>query len=193
MVRGMGNVVPFPVELEGSAPRSRTLMERLFVRAPRIFAALSALVLRLKPGSRLKRALMRQTIGLGFAAFNRRDFDPVFIQFAADIEYEAPAGASALGFSGKIQGRDALRSAYEETFEHWESWEITPAWMLDLGEVLAILGTTRVRGRESGVELAEEWASVYVMRGGLVARQRDFIGWTEALAAVGVDPEVLPD
>jgi ketosteroid isomerase-like protein len=191
MVRDMGNVVPFRVELGGSAPRSRTLLERLFVRAPGVFAALSALVLRLRPGSRLKRALMGQTITLGFAAFNRRDFDPVFVQFAPDIEYEAPAGAHALGFSGTIRGREALRSAYEDTFEHWEMWEIHPAWILDRGDMLAVLATSRVRGRESGVEIAEQWASVYRMCGGLVAHQRDFIGWEKALAAMGAGPELL--
>ena len=189
MVRGMGNVVPFRVELAGSAPRSRTLLERAFVRAPGAFAALSAVVLRLRPGSRLKRALMRQTITLGFAAFNRRDFDAVFVQFAPDIEYGAPVGAHALGFSGTIRGREALRSAYEDAFEHWATWELHPAWMLDRGDMLAVLATSRVRGRESGVEIAEQWASVYRMRGGLVAQQRDFIGWEKALAAMGLGPD----
>lgn len=64
--------------------------------------------------------------------------------------------------------------------------------MLDLGDVLAVLGASHVCGRESGLEIAEEWASVCVMRGGLVAHQRDFLSWEEALRAIPVDPDAVP-
>jgi len=60
------------------------------------------------------------------------------------------------------------------------------------GDTLAVLGASHVRGRESGLEIAEEWASVYEIRGGLVAHQRDFLSWEEALRAIPVDPNTVP-
>lgn len=188
----MGKVVAFRLELESPPRDSRTLYEQLIVRKPDLYRILSSLSMRLTPGSRLRRALLRESVPFGFAAFNRRDFDPVFVQFAQDIEYEAPAGAHALGVSGTIHGRDALREVYEDALEHWTWWQITPAWMLDLGDTLAVLGASHVRGRESGLEIAEEWASVYEIRGGLVAHQRDFLSWEEALRAIPVDPNTVP-
>jgi hypothetical protein len=93
---------------------------------------------------------------------------------------------------GTIHGREALRRAYADTFEDWGRWEMAPAWVLDLGNVLVVLTAISLRGRGSGVELESEWASVYEMRGGLVARQQDFLSWEQALRAANVDQNELP-
>jgi ketosteroid isomerase-like protein len=188
----VGRVVAVRVAIAEPPRNSRTLDERLFVRLPAIYRALSRVVMRLTPGSRLRRALLRRSVASSFAAFARRDFELVLLLFADDIEYEAPADAQTVGFSGTIRGRSALADAYLESVEDLERWEITPGWMLDLRNVLVVLGTSRIRGRESGLELEEEWASVYALRRGLVARQQDLRSWREALGAVQVDPNAVP-
>lgn len=153
----MGKVVAFRLELESPPRDSRTLYEQLIVRKSDLYRILSSLSMRLKPGSRLRRALLRESVPFGFAAFNRRDFDPVFVQFAQDIEYEAPAGAHALGVAGTIHGRDALREVYEDALEHWTWWQITPAWMLDRATrspswapAMSVVAKAASRSRRSG-------------------------------------------
>jgi ketosteroid isomerase-like protein len=188
----VGRVGAVRIAIAAPPRNSRTLDERLFVRYPAIYRALSRVVMGLTPGSRLRRALLRRSVASSFAAFARRDFELVLLLFAHDIEYEAPAGAQIVGFSGTIRGRSALAEAYVESVEDLERWEITPEWMLDLRNVLVVLGTSRIRGRESGLELEEEWASVYALRGGLVARQQDLRSWGEALTAVQADPNAVP-
>jgi ketosteroid isomerase-like protein len=188
----VGRVGAVRIAIAAPPRNSRTLDERLFMRDPAIYRALSRVVMSLTPGSRVRRALLRRSVASSFAAFARRDFELVLLLFAHDIEYEAPAGAQIVGFSGTIRGRSALAEAYVESVEDLERWEITPEWMLDLRNVLVVLGTSRIRGRESGLELEEEWASVDALRGGLVARQQDLRSWGEALRAVRADPNTVP-
>ncbi|MEA2330073.1 MAG: SnoaL-like domain [Thermoleophilaceae bacterium] len=162
------------------------------MRFPVVYRRLSALVMRLQPRSRLRQALLGRSVASSFPAFNRGDFERVLVAFASDIEYVAPAGIQALGMPGTIRGRDALGRAYADTFEDWGRWDMAPAWVLDLGNVLVVLTAISLRGRGSGVELESEWASLYEMHGGLVGRQQDFLSWEEALRAAKVDQNELP-
>lgn len=86
MVGRMGKVVAFRLELESPPRDSRTLYEQLIVRKPDLYRILSSLSMRLKPGHDSGARSCGESVPFGFAAFNRRDFDPVFVQFAQDIE-----------------------------------------------------------------------------------------------------------
>jgi ketosteroid isomerase-like protein len=181
-----------PVEPERSGRRRRTVDERLMVRFPSIYRALASRLLRSRPpSSRLRRSLMTRSIAASFAGFNRGDFRRVFIGFADEVDYRAPAGVASLGAEARVHGRDELEQSYVLAAEGWDEWAMTPAWMLDLGETLVVLSRNKVRGRVSGLRLDTEWASVYEFEGGLVARQWDYLSWEEALDSVGLGCEVL--
>jgi hypothetical protein len=83
------------------APRRRPIEDRLFVRAPGLYRALSSLLMRLRPRSILRRALLRRRAASSFAAFNSGDFDAVFLQFAEDISYQALPPPGRLAFPAR--------------------------------------------------------------------------------------------
>jgi ketosteroid isomerase-like protein len=163
------------------------------VRFPSIYRALASRLLSARPpGSRLRRALMTRSIAASFAGFNRGDFRRVFIGFADEVDYRAPVGVATLGAEARVHGREELEQSYVVAAEGWDHWQMTPAWMLDLGDTLVVLSRSKVRGRVSGLRLDTEWASVYEFEAGLVARQWDYLSWEEALGTVGLDCGVLP-
>jgi hypothetical protein len=177
-------------QVKWSGPRgSRTLEERIAVRLPDATRALIALVLRhLKPRSRLRRALLRQGVASGWGAASRQDFELRRVFFSPEVESEFPAGTQTLGLGGIFHGQGPMEKAIREFAGDWSSWELEPAFVLDLGDRLLMLGFLRARGRASGVEVDQEYAQLLTLLGGSVTRDEGWDGWEEGLRAAGLDP-----
>src|SRR6266516_1937218 len=88
IVRGARITVPQVGERAGER---RTVDQRLFARFPGLYRLLADAVSRLPPGSRLRRLMLARSIGLAYAAANRRDFDFVLIGWDPGSEYH-PSG-----------------------------------------------------------------------------------------------------
>ena len=188
----MSDVVVMRVDFAQRQRDSRDLEERLMVRFPRVWRAVTAIVFRLfSPRSRLKRALLRRQVVSGFAAFNRRDWEVVLVRYAPDAEREFSPGISTLGFTGPLRGYGATIEAFAELDEAGR-WDVIPAAAVDMGDRLVVLGTVRVRSRTSGVEVEQELAQVLTLRGGLVVHEYSGpMPWEDALRAAGLDPRDL--
>src|SRR4051812_40672652 len=85
-----GARITVPPISEGGGGR-RTPEQRLFARFPGLYRLLADAVSRLPPGSRLRRLMLARSIGLAYAAANRRDFDFVLIGWDPGSEYH-PSG-----------------------------------------------------------------------------------------------------
>ena len=176
----------------GGPRRSRTLEERLLVRfsslyrrlAPKIFA-------RLSPRSRLRRALVRRAVISGWEAFHRQDFELMLVRYAPDIVYEFNPGMQTLGLDGSFRGHEGLREALGKFIEVWDSWELEPAYTIDLGDRVLSLGFNHSRARGSGVKLDVEFAQLVTAPDGLVTHHQSFFSWDEGLRAAGLDPDAL--
>jgi hypothetical protein len=57
----------------------------------------SLLVGLLRPEARVRRRFLRHAIPSGWAALQRRDFEPMLVRYAPDILFEADAGMQTLG------------------------------------------------------------------------------------------------
>jgi hypothetical protein len=80
----------------------------------------------------------------------------------------------------------------EETLDVWDRFAFAPAAVVDLGgESMIGLGAGRVHGAGSGIELEGELAQLLTIERGLVARERDFYRWDDALRAAGLDRAAL--
>jgi ketosteroid isomerase-like protein len=185
-------VVVTRVRRRGPPRRSRNLEDRLIVRFPAVYRRLAALVFaRLEPRSRLRRVLLRRALIVGWASFDRRDFELNLALFAPDAEFEFPSGLQTLGLGGSFRGHAGRIEALGKLVEVWGSSELEPAYMLDLRDRLLILGFWRNRARASAVELEQEFAQLATVRDGLVTRDQAFFSWEEGLRAAGLDPHAI--
>jgi ketosteroid isomerase-like protein len=187
----MRDVVATRVQYSGPR-RSRNLEERLMVRFSGVYRALSALVLRqLSPRSRLRRALLRRALVSGWAAYYRRDFELMLVRYAPDVEFEFDPGMQTLGLGGKFRGHKGMVEALDKLAEVW-SFELEPAYIVDLGDRVLFLGLNRSHARASGVQLEEEFAQLVTVREGLAAHDQAFFSWEKGCRAAGLDPRAIP-
>jgi ketosteroid isomerase-like protein len=187
----MRDVVVTRVQYSGPR-RSRDLGERLMVRFPGAYRALTALGLRLlSPRSRPRRALLRRAVVSGWDAAARRDLELVLVRYAPDVELEFAPEFEALGLGGTFRGHAGFHKYFQAVDEAWERRERMPEFVVDLGDRVLMLARVRLPGNVSGLELEREWAELATLRGGLVAHDQHFFGWDKGLRAAGLDPDAI--
>jgi ketosteroid isomerase-like protein len=182
VVRGVRYPVSLPSE---RASQHRSLDERFFVRFPATYRLFAARVMRLPPGSRLRRLMLTRGAGRAAAAANRRDFDVLFLALDPDIDYRAAQGA--LDDRGPIHGKDALRAHVQDWFDTFDDFRQEPVELIDAGED-KVISVIRISGRAklSGVETDLTYAALYTYRDGKIAVGREYFTRAEALEAAGL-------
>jgi ketosteroid isomerase-like protein len=181
-----GQMVRMPLRVRRKT--SRALDQRLFVRFPRLAAASFALVLKLPPGSRLRRAGVSRAIRLGLEAFNRKDLDVAVVGFHPDLEYYPYREFVAAGLAEPCyHGRSGYRAYIEGTYDVWgEDVRLEATELIDLGDRFVVLADMPMQAQSSGVALAESYGSVWTVKDGGIIQVRDFLRHSEALEAAGV-------
>jgi uncharacterized protein len=117
-------------------------------------------------------------------AFNRRDLAAMTQSFDSDVEW-APGGPAAVE-RGIYRGRDEVASGFAATWETWELFHLEESEVRDLGDSILWLGRSQLRGGASHVELDQEFAVLFELRGGKIVRLRGFPAWQQALEAAGL-------
>ena len=161
----------------------RTPDQRLATRFPPVAHAVAASVLRLPPGSRVRRALVVRTARTGFEAWVRGDYD--VLRAAADLKVEVHLEVSSgtggfevpVGFDEIYHGPNG----YCESMELWS--QSFRNWRAEVDEVIEeapdrilIIARHSGEGIASGVEL-EQWGAVrYKVRHGRIVRVDGFFG-----------------
>ena len=174
----------------GRRPRKRrTLEEHLAVGFPALYYRVAALAIRLPRRSRLRKALLRRGLVLGYAAYGRRDDDVSLLPFDPEIE------AHQAETSGVPIGADLERSwrGHAGFLRMWDQWDeaftdarIEPNELLDLGDRLVVLVTYVARGRTSGAEVRQPAGQLLTFRRGRVVRWEQWWDWDKTLDAVGI-------
>jgi ketosteroid isomerase-like protein len=175
-----------PIGPDARLPTRRTLDERLFVRWPGAFPALSRAAQALPRRSRLRRAMLRRTALSGWGAWVRGDLDLCLVRFAPDYHYDPPREWLIAGMPSVYRGHAGLREWSADLREAWEFLDHTPLEIVDAGHVLAFLCQIRLRARVSGIELDTRLGQVFWIERGLIVRERDFSDWDEALRVAGI-------
>ena len=117
-------------------------------------------------------------------AFNRRDLPAMTQRFAPEIEWE-PVGPAAVE-RPIYRGLDEVSTGFAAAWEAWEVFQVEESQLRELEDSVVWLGRAQLRGGTSHVELDQEFAILFVMGGGKVVRIRGFLGWQEALEALGL-------
>ena len=188
----MAEVVRTAIGPDPRLPKRRTLDERVMVRWPGVWTAVSRAVNRLPPRSRLRRSLLRRNALSGWGAWVRGDLDSCLVRFSPDLHYDAPHEWLIAGMASVYRGHAGFREWFAELREAWEILDHTPLELVDAGDAFAFLCRIKLRARASGIELDSRLGQVFWVEGGLIVREQDFSDWDEALGVVGVTSETAP-
>ena len=117
-------------------------------------------------------------------AWNEREAEAWRTYTAPEVEWiPGPAGAvEVIVYRGHDEVAKGLESVWQTLDVHFVESEVR-----DFGESVLWLGRAKVRGAASHVELDQEYALHYVFRDGKVVRVQGFLGWSDALKAVGLE------
>jgi ketosteroid isomerase-like protein len=177
------------VEFDGPAPRSRTPIDRLVVRFPRLAQALLGTSMRiLGPRNPVRRDGLRRVLRSAWAAAPRKDWELLFTRYSPEVVWEIPEEFETLGFAESYRGHQGLVEGLEQFAEAFEPWEIRPAAGLDFGDRVLALGTFRGTARASGVVWEQPFSQLVTIEKGLVVRDRFFYSWEQGFEAAGLDP-----
>ena len=161
-----------------------SLDERLALRFPAAVVAMTRLVWRLPPRSRLRQAVLRRYSAVGLDAANREKYE-VFALYHEACESIFPRQLAALGDSG-TRGREE-RIRFEKRWRgEWGEFRYVPDELVDLGERVLILGRLEGSGAGSGALVDSEWAVLFTIPTGQIVRERVFFDREEAIEAAGL-------
>ena len=116
-----------------------------------------------------------------YTAVGRGDIPAVLDLLTDDVEWTLQ-GPSRIPFAGTRRGRDGVAEFFTLVGEHLEFEVFEPYAFVAHGDTVVALGHERSRSRSTGSTVVQEWAHVYTLRNGKVARFQAYED-TAALAA----------
>ena len=124
-----------------------------------------------------------------YEASAARDTEKVLSLYDPEVEWDGSRHrwAEVMDGEAKFRGHEDLRSFFRRYHEMWETFEYDVEELIDAGEDVISVVTSRARGRSSGVEV--EWAEqvgVWTIRNARVVRVVWLRTREEALEAVGL-------
>jgi ketosteroid isomerase-like protein len=122
-----------------------------------------------------------------YDAVARHDSESVLALYDPAVVWDMSRGAWRGLEAGAVHhGHEGLRSWFRQQYEVWEKWEDNPDELIDVGEHVVSVVTSRSRGRTSGVEVESHHAAIWTVREGKIVRVVWFPTRAEALEAVGL-------
>jgi ketosteroid isomerase-like protein len=149
-----------------------------------------AAALRLPPGTPERQERIVAYLRAVYAAINRGD-----VAAAAALAvpgYELHIAADGLGpgagMAAVYHGRAGVLQAAEDFLSPFDRFRYEPSELIDAGDRFVVLLHLVARGRGSGAEGRQTLGIVYEVQDGVVARERHYWDWGNALRSVGVEP-----
>jgi ketosteroid isomerase-like protein len=93
------------------------------------------------------------------------------------VEYVNPPGAIEPGVR---RGIEAFNHAVERVLEGWESWQMEPEQLTEVGDQVAVVVRYRARGKTSGVEVEGRESALFTLHDGKLVRYAWFHGPDDA-------------
>ena len=156
------------------------------MRFPGALTFLARTVLRLPPRSRLRQALVRRIVQLGYEATNREDYEAVFMLYHPDVEHTTPPLFAGLGNESVTRGREERVRFQRRWAAEWGEVRFEPEEVVDLGDRVLVVGRVKGSGLRSGASVENEWAQLFTLSAGRVIREQAFIDRGEGFEAAGL-------
>jgi len=164
----------------------RRVLERLFLRFPRLAPVVTRPVFQLPASSRLRREMIRYGVRLTIEAANRKDHEAAFVLAPPDFESIPDPELVGIGFDPVYRGREERVRLQRQWEDELGEFENDPEEIIDLGDRLLLIGRMRGTGRGSGAAFDSEVAYLLTLSGGRIIRERVFRSHQEALEAAGL-------
>ena len=117
-----------------------------------------------------------------YAAFARGDVPAVLAAMADDIEWHEAEG---MPYGGVHRGGDAVaRNVFGPLIADIDDFAVTPIELIPSGDTVAVVARYTGTGKSTGKELDLEVAHVWDVRGGKLARFRQFADTAKFLEVV---------
>jgi ketosteroid isomerase-like protein len=150
----------------------RTIEERVGVRWPSMARRTMRWVLRLPPGSRVRRAMLQRTARIIFLSWNRGDFALVPSIDDPEVETRLTVGSSVvMGVDPVYYGPEGHCRVMEDWNEAWREWDAEIDEVIEEGrDQVLIVARLYGEGSASGITL-DDWGAVrYTFREGRILR-----------------------
>jgi ketosteroid isomerase-like protein len=173
---------------------SRTPEQRLATRFPPLSHAFAASVLRLPPGSRLRRALLLRGVRTSFDAWVRGDYEALRAAADPEIEVHVEQASGRLGFEVPVgldeiyHGPDGYCASMEVWSDSFKNWRAEVEEVVEESpERFRIVARHSGEGIASGVRLKQWGAIRYTFHRGRIVRVDAFFGpnRADAVEAIG--------
>ena len=158
--------------MAGERVAGRKIEEHVGARWPSLVPRMNRSVLRLRPGSRARRLMLRRVAEIAFNAWHRGDFALVPYVDDPDVETHVTQGSELpIGLDAVYYGPEGHCRAMEVWNEAWAEWDAEIEDIIEEGRnQVLVVGRIRAVGAASGIEL-DEWGAVrYTFRDGKIVR-----------------------
>jgi ketosteroid isomerase-like protein len=119
-----------------------------------------------------------------YEAVGRGDISAVLDLLTDDVEWTLQ-GPSVIPFAGTRHGREGVAEFFSLVGENLEFEQFEPRDFVAQGDSVAVLGYERSLIKPTGRTLEQEWAHVYTLRDGKIAKFRGFEDTAALVVAFG--------
>ena len=120
-----------------------------------------------------------EKVRAGFAAHNWGDLNAWLDLYDPEVEFETL-------LLGIHQGKEAMRSLYEENQANQSGYTATPVELIDAGDKVITVVQVGGAGTASQIALDDQIAFIQTFKNGLGVREQTFRNREEALQAAGL-------
>ena len=117
-----------------------------------------------------------------YAAFGRSDVSGILAACTDDIDWQF-YGPSELPMAGPRRGKNEVGKFFEQVAAAWNFERFEPRQFIEQGDTVIALGWYSGRSKQADRPFGCEWAHVFTLRGGKVARFREYSDTANLIAA----------
>jgi len=109
-----------------------------------------------------------------YAAFGKGDIAAIIAGLAADVDWGVNGRRKDYPLLGSWKGQSEVQKFFQGVAEHEEATEFSPKEFFAADDRVCVLGHYAWKIRKTGRAVASDWAHIFTIRNGKVAKFREF-------------------
>ena len=120
-----------------------------------------------------------------YAAFQRTDIPAIINSLTDDIDWQV-LGPPELPIAGVRKGKPEVNRFFKQVAELWNFERFDPRQFIEQGDIVVVLGYYGGTAKESGRKFAAEWAHVFTVKNGRIAKFREYTDTANLIGALNL-------